>query len=281
MNEISKIFLIVRGQICEAFLSLRIWAGYLVGYIMLMGGREYLDYAGHDSIQICEPFLVMQGNVKAFYALYFGLFIIISDAPYLNARTQSVVMRVTRTTWRRAMMIYTAVQSAVYMSVVALLSMLISIPYAYTGNIWSVTFQQAVKMTAVSGKAYVFLTAPSRQLLTFGSPWKCFFVSLVLLSAYGYILSLIVFLFNFRFLKNVGTGIAFIIHLFSFAAVRGYILIPVRWIPGALGSLDVIVGIASSGVSVLYALIFFALIFLVLESVIKVIVKHSDFVFSN
>ena len=277
MSEIRKILLIIRGQIREDIVSPRLWAGYIIGCMMLMGSVEYLNYSKGQSVQICEAFLAALGNIKVFYATYFGLLVIISDAPYLSKRTQGVVMRITRSTWRRAMMIYVILQSFVYYMGLAAFSMIISIPYAYSGNVWSKVFKQATQIIPAKNSGLSFLETASSLLMNFASPWRCMIISLLLMSLYGGMLALIVFLLNFKFVKAVGIGGALLVHLSSFAAVRGYILVSPRCIPGAYASLETVLTYASQGISILYAVIFFGLTYLILEIVIKVFVKYSDF----
>lgn len=279
INEIRKICLVFRGQIREDIVSPRLWAGYMIGCMTMMGAVEYVKYAKDRPIQICEAFLAVQGNIKIFYAMFFGLLFIVSDAPYLSARTQSVVMRITRSTWRRSMMIYTVIQSFVYITVLALFAVIISIPHAYVGNVWSIVYKQATQLIATSNSGLIFLEPPSRVLMENASPWQCFIISWLLMSLYGCILALLVFMFNFKFSKAVGIAAALLVHLYSFAAVRGYILVSPRYIPGAFADLATIFLYAKMGISVGYAVVFFILAGLILKIIIKIFVKHSDFIF--
>ena len=216
-----------------------------------------------------------------FFIAFLGLIIVISEAPYLNARTELVVYRTSKTVWCRAMIIYLALQTICYVSILSMICMIIAIPRAYIGNAWSLTFYKSTKIIAAQGMNYHFLNPPNSELLNLFSPWKCFIYTVILMCAYGFVLSLLDFAFNFKFSKKTGVCAAIGVHLVSFASARGVFYLPLRWTPGALANINLLVQGYSYGITFLYAIIFFALLDLLLDILIKLIVKHSGFKFEG
>lgn len=262
-------------------MSARVWTGYIFAMIVILPISAYLKYADDRPIQLCESFIVFQANYSLFFVSFTGLFIIVSEAPFLNARTETVIHRMSRTSWCHAMMLYLALQTILYTAWIAFISIVVSIPKAYIGNVWSWTFSKSTLLITGSNSSYHFLIPPNSDLMSNYSPWQCFIFSFILISAYSYILVLIIFILNFKFSRITGIITAICLHLISFAGSRGAFYLPLRWTPGAMANVHLLIQGYSYGITFWYAMIFFILFFLILDTLIKLAIKHSDFRFEK
>lgn len=281
MTETKAVLFFIKGMLKEALTSARIWTGYILALIPLLPVLTYLKYANHRPIQVCEAFIVFQGNYPLFFVSFIGLFVIVSEAPFLNARTETVIHRMSRTSWGSAMMLYLALQTILYTTWIAFICITVSIPKAYWGDIWSWTFLKSTQFMGESRSSYPFFIPPNSDLMNEYSPWQCFIFSFILISFYSYILSLLIFILNFKFSRITGIVTTVCLHLVSFAGARGGFHLPLRWTPGSMANVHLLVQGYSYGVTFGYALIFFILSLLILCILIRLVVKHSDFRFET
>lgn len=219
MKSFRKIAYIFTGQFSGSLTNWRIWVGYMLGILVaLKSAYLYQGYADGRVIQIFEPFLVNFMNGGNTTLMLIGFIVIIADAPFVNHRSTLMLYRSSRGQWFWGMNLYILVHGILYYAMALLSTMLYSMRSGYIQNIWSRSMSNLVRFPSKEALVRWNMPSPGEALVTEYSPLSALLYTFLLIWMYGFILAVVIFIFNTVFNKAAGTAIAAAIH------AVGYIL---------------------------------------------------------
>ena len=136
----SKVLLITRGILRQEMGSVRVIMGYLLGLTFLtMGLYDFWGYITEikEPVNILEAFIVTENQSMAGRIWVLGYLLIIADAPFVRENTCMILYRSGRHVWSMGMVIYVLIQAFLYTTCFAAVSVAVSIPYGFSGSLWS------------------------------------------------------------------------------------------------------------------------------------------------
>ncbi len=109
----------------------------IIGYVFdLFLYIRFSLYLG-EPINIIEPFIAFSSNYVTVTISTFAVLFLLSDLPYNAADDSFVLMRTTPRKWLLGKIIYLVMISLTFYFAVAIVTMLLSAPFAFAADIWS------------------------------------------------------------------------------------------------------------------------------------------------
>lgn len=182
-----------------------------------------------EPLQVLEPYLQMTSYIGTCFLWMIGLVIFLSDAPFLDERATYVGLRMGRGEWLLAQLLYVAAACLLYALVRLAFALALTIPYAYSGNLWSSTLWAiANNEGGIAYQLQIFF--PNKYMMTLYTPYAFLGLSLGLQSLYCLTIGMMVFALNLVFRKGVGIAVALCVHnLGYFIAFDGSVFANQRW----------------------------------------------------
>lgn len=139
-NKCARAVRVAFGSLRQEMGSVRVIMGYLLGMAFLaLGVNDFLRYAMElkEPVNICEAFVVTanHGMGSRFWAL--GYLLVIADAPFVKGNTYLLLYRSGRRIWNMGMLFYIFVQALLYALCFAVVSVVVSTPFGFSGGLWS------------------------------------------------------------------------------------------------------------------------------------------------
>ena len=196
----SKVIIIFKGMLRQEMLSVRVIMGYLLGLTFLaLGLKDFLRYVNEvkEPINICEAFIVTanQGMAGRFWML--GYLLIIADAPFIKENTYITLYRNGRCVWNIGMLFYVITQAFLYTMCFAAVSIVVSTPFGFFGQIWSSPVYMLATGTssAIAGKYNLYFDGMAMMkhmivLQAFGITFLYMFCYLAFIGAFLYVCNL-------------------------------------------------------------------------------------------
>ena len=208
----------------------RVAAAYMLGLLeVLRKGIPYLQYAQDRSIQCFEIFDIVLANDANFLMYFTGALLILSSAPFVTSRSLGMIHRTTRQNWGMAMMLQICMQVCCYVLFLLLSSVLIALPKAYVGNVWSTPFYVMAKFDSVTvSQSYSYLNIP--EVLLGSSPYVVTLHNILLMMLYFITIGMLIYVFNLNVHKYAGTVIAAGVHMVGFLIWDALELERFRWL---------------------------------------------------
>jgi hypothetical protein len=123
-------------------------------------------------------------------------------------------MRSTRKKWMIAGILYMFIATAGYYLVVDLAAIVSGLSNAYFGNIWSNAIMKIIHQSEYAASQYQLFFDNALFLKAF-SPLQGLLVTFACQVAYGFTLSMLMFLFNMLYRRAVGIAATLIVHAFG------------------------------------------------------------------
>ena len=136
----SKVIIIFKGMLRQEMRSIRVIMGYLLGLTFLaLGLNDFLRYVNEikEPVNICEAFIVTANQGMSGRLWMLGYLLIIADAPFVKANTYITLYRSGRRIWSMGMLFYVLIQAFMYTICFAAVSVVVSTPLGFFGQIWS------------------------------------------------------------------------------------------------------------------------------------------------
>ena len=171
-------------------------------------------------VQVLEGFILMGASHTICLPLMLGLFMMLSDMPFLDERIGYVGLRVTRGQWMAAQLGYIALSCAVYLGVILVFSAAILSANGYLGNVYS----QA--MTAIAGDTRASLYTSHGLLFTRSgflkmyTPTELAGLTFALLWAYAFVLGGTMFVISLYFRRGIALAAGLTIHQVGYVLIR-------------------------------------------------------------
>ncbi len=213
---ICKIF---KHQLVYALSSPRVYIGLIIGCVsQILSVMPLYDY----SLAIGKPMGIVEGyiywNCDTYTSVvaFLGLLLFISDVPFTSSSETYILLRSTRYKWVLGKMLYLFVATVIYYFLVMVSGAVYLFQNAFIGNVWSEPLRYLVTgSTAEVASAYnVYFPYPYILKL---SPYLAAFSCLGLSTAYGYVMSLLVFFLNFHFPRTLAYAGTMVFHTISYA----------------------------------------------------------------
>lgn len=210
-------FKICRHQLQMAFSSPKIYISLFFGSIMqIVSAMPLLDF----SKKIQKPLCIWEGSVYfccdtyIIAASFLGIIIMVSDIPFSSENETYTLLRTSRKKWVAGKILYLFCVCSLYYSCILLVSMIFIAENAYVGNFWSEPVYYLTKQADWGDNSLYF---PYSHIMLL-SPFKAAAVGFLLNIGYGFLMSLLLFLFNLKLLRSLGYFGTMMIH------IAGYIL---------------------------------------------------------
>ena len=187
--------------------------GLLLGCnFVINAAREYgqaLASIG-GKMQAAEPFIMLGSSKRDAMFILLGLFVMLSDAPFIDSLSPSLAMKTSRKAWIRSIILYIAGTCLIYYTIVMLAAAVVGIRYSYLGNIWS-TFmvQAAYGGFMVDGHEISFLSTLFLKVFT---PYQGVLITLGFQITHAFILSMVMLLFSIKYNRGIGITVSIVIH---------------------------------------------------------------------
>ncbi|MDE5696364.1 MAG: hypothetical protein K2I96_02965 [Lachnospiraceae bacterium] len=197
----SKVILITSGMLRQEVRSVRVIMGYLLGLTLLaMGLNDFLGYTIQikEPVNILEAFIVTANQSMAGRFWVTGYLLVIADAPFVKGNTCMILYRSGRRVWNMGMVSYVLVQAFLYTVSFAVLSVAVSIPYGFSGRLWSspVYLLAANTSEAIAEKYHLYFEGMAMMrymtvMQAFGITWLYMFCYLAFIGVLLYVCSFV------------------------------------------------------------------------------------------
>lgn len=212
------IYRIFIHQFVRSFSSPRTYLGILIGCLaQILSSMPLYTYSETigKPLGIFEGFIYLNCDTYTSVVAFLGLLLFISDIPFSSTGEAYILLRTTKSRWTVGKIIYLFVGTCIYYIVVLFVGVLFLLPNAFLGNIWSepLRFLTTASKDMVNTYHVFFPYQHVMQLPVYTVALICYFFSI----AYGFIMSLLVFLLNLRFTRSIGYAATMIFHIISYA----------------------------------------------------------------
>lgn len=255
----------------------------ILGYLIALTGifqviRPYMGYVGEmNKIQLGEVFILLFNTKFSISYLLLGLFLVLSDAPFMNAVNFTAIYRSRRNNWLFGMFTYILLQTMTYYGFILAGSFLLSMSKAFIVNAWSRPFYNLVFYKPAAAMEQWGLWYPSEYLLERFTPWEAVFHSFMLIFLYSMILAIILFIFNLNYHWIVGSVLTFGIHFIGYIIANNSMFIQARFSLFANSILEWHDGLTDYMMTVSFSYILYGIILFVLIIVASWMIKYTDF----
>ncbi len=196
----------------------RVWLTFALGLVLcLMLSDQMLVRAQtyEAPIQILEPFIWTFGDRESVLLSTLLLFVLFADMPFISQAAPYRIIRTTRERWLAGQVLYVILAAAVYNLFLLAAEALITMPWAYVGNVWSETSASLAYGAGENGAVAV-----SAKTMESSTPYEC--AALVFLLMLLYSLFIAVWMLFLNLLGGSAAGVtgALLLNLY------GYLLNP-------------------------------------------------------
>ena len=271
MRNFKIVVHLLKGQIKSSFLRKRVLAGYLIGMVLSAVGAEYYNrFLGTHSANMWEAYVMMPNWISTM--LFFGLLVVLSDAPFVHTDSFQVLHRAKRRNWYRAMWLYVVVQSFLYYAGTVLISVIVTIKRSYWQNVWSLALQKYAGKDSVVSR----IIAPDPELLERFSPTEAMLHTYLLFVLMSIVFGSMLFTLNLYTYQAIGIVIVGVIYAVSGVYWSGELLNKLYpWFLVSNRLLENHVG--EHALTMRHSYLFYLSSILVIYLIGTRIVKHADF----
>lgn len=276
MNNIKSIIKICAYEFRIQMTSKRVWLGYLIGVVILLHRSvDYFMYADSfgETVNVLEPFIIAGNDASTIMFMVLGWLLIISEAPFVNSNAQFLICRTNRQKWNIAMLLYIALQGAVYYSILAMSTMIFSLGRSFGRNAWSSIL---IKLAENPYQNNVLVFFPYTSFIKKLSVYAAFGYTWALSLLYGIILGIILYTFSQATNRLVGAAAAFLFHFWGYEIMEEGLGVVVKYSLLAR-SMPAPQMSGYSGASIGQTLLIYFLLIWVLVSVSNKISRNIDF----
>lgn len=221
MTTIRQVFRIYSLMVFERISQPRMYISFALGIVFfLVPAMNLYHYAINlgEYINISEIFIVSMNNQHNLVFFMLGLFLLLSDAPFLSNRITHVFVRISRSTWLIAQLFYIFISSAVYVVVITFLVSIAFIGMCYAPNVWSNPIHLLV--TNPSSAIQYGISFYGAELISKYLPWQALALNLLLVTLYGTVMGFLLFTFSIFRYRLLGFIVSMGIHVIGYMILR-------------------------------------------------------------
>lgn len=213
-----KLIRLVRDEFRASITSAKVLLGLSIGLVLTLRYtlqliRFSIEIA--QPVNVFEPFIYVTNNFKAGMFVFLGLLLVLTDAPFINARTTQLICRVTRKTWNISIIVHIAVMTACYYAFLLAFSAAIASVHGYAGTSWSIPMVETATRNQLAAAKFDLLFE-YYNVIQQSSIIMLLLESYFTVFLYGVSMGLIIYVFNLSSGKAVGTVLALGIHFISY-----------------------------------------------------------------
>lgn len=221
MTTIKQVFRIYSLMVFERISQPRMYISFALGIVFfLVPAMNIYHYAINlgEYINISEIFIVSMNNQHNLVFFMLGLFLLLSDAPFLSNRITHVFVRISRSTWLIAQLFYIFISSAVYVVMITFLVSIAFIGICYAPNVWSNPIHLLV--TNPSSAIQYGISFYGAELISKYLPWQALALNLLLVTLYGTVMGFLLFAFSIFRYRLLGFIVSMGIHVIGYMILR-------------------------------------------------------------
>ncbi len=276
MNNIKSIIKICAYEFRIQMTSKRVWLGYLIGIaIILHRSLDYFMYADSlgETINVLEAFIIAGNDASTIMFIVLGWLLTISEAPFVNSNAQFLICRTNRRKWNIAMLLYIALQGAVYYGVLAISTIIFGLGRGFGKNAWSSVL---IKLAEDPYQSNVLVFFPYTSFINKLSVYEAFGCTWALSLLYGVILGMILYTFSQAANRVVGAAAAFCFHFWGYEIMEEGLGVVVKYSLLAR-SMPAPQMNEYSGASIGQTILIYSLFMWILVSVSSIFSRNIDF----
>lgn len=184
--------------------------------ITYMGIERYLNYVGEtEKLTNCvEAYIYLNDNIFSLTLLFLLSVLLFADAPFMENNALYSMIRTGRIKWCTGKIIYILTTSILFNLIVLSGTVVMSLKYAYPGNIWSAAFTFAAEGNVAASNNNVFYD--NIGVLMNLTPYKTVFIIFSLNVIYCFFTGLLLFALNLSGSRIAGFAITSILHFLGF-----------------------------------------------------------------
>ncbi len=209
-------------HICSEYKNWKMVAALLIGvtFSIFPTASAYitLSHAVQYEIQVLEPYIVAMSTPYQYVALFLGLCLLTSDAPFMNNRSVYEILRIGKRRWFTERMLYINSLCLLYFVVVffSCIAMAAICGESRFDNHWSSTMHLLAERQPAFVIAEYRLSFPYPRMIRELTPYMAALFSFMLTLLYGITLSIITLFFNAVGHKRLGTIISLAVHIIGY-----------------------------------------------------------------
>lgn len=204
-------FKICGHQLRMACGSARFYIALFLGCaIHIVGIMPLLEYMEGVDRPLCilEGFVYFCCERYTTSAVFLGIVFLVSDIPFSSENETYTLLRVSRKKWLTGKLLYLFSACVMFYLVVLLAGMAFLSGNAYAGNFWSEPFYYLAQGRN-AGDYSAYFPYPHILML---SPLQAVLIGFGLDVAYGFVMSLFLFLCNLKLSRNLGYAATMLLH---------------------------------------------------------------------
>lgn len=179
--------------------------------VMLSGKALTFANSYGTTMQIFEPFIWAFGNGRSILIASMLLVFFFIDMPFINDATPYYLIRINRTIWVCAQMLYVVLTTIIYMTFLLVIFCLICAPISFPGNMWSETGA----ILGYSGVGNEIALSASVKTMEMSNPVACAATIFLLMTLYTLLAATLMLTFNLLKYKFGGALSVFILNLYG------------------------------------------------------------------
>lgn len=213
------IYKIFRHQFLNSLSSPRIYIGLIIGCVaQILSVIPLYDYsvALNKPLGIFEGFIYLNCDTYTSVVAFLGLLLFISDIPFTSPGETYLLLRTSKHKWVLGKILYLFVGTVMYYLAVLVVGIAYIFANAFIGNIWSeplYLLTTGIPQSIASTYNVYFPYQHIMQLSPYVAVLSCFGLSV----AYGFVMSLLVFVLNLNFSRAISYAGTMVFHIVSYA----------------------------------------------------------------
>lgn len=214
MTKIYSIWQITKMNFLSWKRNPRIIMAFLLAFVfcVMLSGRALIFARDYDTtMQIFEPFIWAFGNRRSILLASLLLLFFFVDMPFINEATPYYLIRIDRTIWISAQILYVVLVSIIYMLFLLGVFCLLCAPLSFPGNLWSETGA----LLGYSGVGNQIALPASVKTMEMSDPYSCTAAIFRLMTLYTLLIATIMMLFHLLKNKSGGVVSVFLVNIYG------------------------------------------------------------------
>jgi len=213
------IYKIFKHQILNSLSSPRIYIGLIIGcvsQILSVIGLYDFSLALNKPLGLFEGFIYLNCDTYTSVVVFLGLLLFISDIPFTSPSETYLLLRTSKRKWVVGKILYLLIGTIIYYFIVMIAGVVYIFSNAFMGNIWSDPLRLLVTGYASNIASTYNVYFPYQHIIQL-SPYTAALSCFGLSTAYGFVMSLLVFILNLNFSRAISYAGTMVFHIVSYA----------------------------------------------------------------
>ena len=198
--------------------SAKVWLGCMVGIVYTLNRcMEYIRFADKfgEPVNVLDVFLIVLGDSNRVVFFILGWLLIVSAAPFIDRETSYIIYRTSKKRWNSAVVLYLFVQAVIYYVILCTISIVVSVPNGYVGNIWSYPLTMVAKRFCPLELSFPYLAVIKTE-----SVYACTLHTLILAILYAVVIGYIGYVISLYFKSSVGVFACVMVHFLGYEIMK-------------------------------------------------------------